>query len=100
MTMTTEELIKAYQEYDKILIKFGAIWCGPCKAMEPALKEIMAERTDIKIFDLDVDENEELVELFKIRNVPVMFLIKNGVTVNKYVGSANKAQILSFIDEQ
>jgi len=98
--MTTEELTKAYQEYDKILIKFGASWCGPCKAMEPALKEIMKERTDIKIFDLDVDENEELVQLFKVRNVPVMFLIKEGATVNKYVGGASKAQILSFIDEQ
>jgi thioredoxin 1 len=98
--MTTEELTKAYQEYDKILIKFGASWCGPCKAMEPALKEVMEERTDVKIFDLDVDENEELVQLFRVRNVPVMFLIKEGVTVNKFVGGASKAQILSFIDEQ
>lgn len=98
--MTTEELKQEYQKHDKILIKFGAAWCGPCKAMEPALKEIIDERPDIKVFDLDVDENEELVQLFQVRNIPVMFLIKEGVTVNKYVGGASKAQILSFIDEQ
>lgn len=98
--MTTEELTKLYQENNKILLKFGAAWCGPCKAMEPVLNEIAEERPDIKVIQLDVDENEELVQLFKIRNVPVLFLIKEGVTVNKYVGGASKAQILNFIDGQ
>jgi thioredoxin 1 len=98
--MTTEELTKLYQENDNILLKFGASWCGPCKAMEPVLKEVAAERPDVKVIELDVDENEELVQLFRVRNVPVMFLIKCGVTINKFVGGASKAQILSFIDEQ
>ena len=98
--MTTEELTKLYQENDKILLKFGASWCGPCKAMEPVLKEVAAERPDVKVIELDVDENEELVQLFRVRNVPVLFLIKCGVTINKFVGGASKAQILSFIDEQ
>jgi thioredoxin 1 len=98
--MTTEELTKLYQENDKILLKFGASWCGPCKAMEPVLKEVAAERPDVRVIELDVDENEELVQLFRIRNVPIMFLIKCGVTINKFVGGASKSQILSFIDEQ
>ena len=98
--MTTEELVKLYQENDKILLKFGASWCGPCKAMEPILKEVAAERPDVRVIELDVDENEELVQLFRVRNVPIMFLINCGVTINKFVGGASKAQILSFIDEQ
>lgn len=98
--MTTEELKKLYEEKDLILIKFGATWCGPCKAMEPVLKEIAEERPDVCVLDLDVEENEELVSLFRIRNVPALFLIKDGVTVDKFVGGASKEQILSFINGQ
>lgn len=98
--MTAEDLTKLYQEHDLILIKFGAPWCGPCKTMEPVLHEIAGERTDVKIVELNVDEEEEMVQLFRVRNVPALFLIKCGVTISKHVGGANKEQILSFIDEQ
>ena len=98
--MTAEDLTKLYEENDLVLIKFGAPWCGPCKTMEPVLHEIAGERPDVKIVELNVEEEEEMVQMFRVRNVPAMFLIKCGVTINKYVGGANKEQILSFINEQ
>ena len=97
--MTTEELSKIYQENERILIKFGAPWCGPCKAMEPVMKEVKEARPDVKVLEFNADEEEEMVQLFKVRNVPVLYWIKNGITVNKYVGGANKEQILSFMTE-
>jgi len=96
--MTTEELNDLYLENDKILIKFGASWCGPCKAMEPILEEIKKERPDVKVLELDVDSESELVNLFKIRSVPTLFWIKEGVTVNKIVGGVNKETILSLME--
>ena len=96
--MTTEELNDLYLENDKVLIKFGASWCGPCKAMEPILEEIKKERPDVKVLELDVDSESELVNLFRIRSVPTLFWIKEGVTVNKLVGGVNKETILSLME--
>ena len=96
--MTTEELNDLFLENDKVLIKFGASWCGPCKAMEPILEEIKKERPDVKVLELDVDSESELVNLFRIRSVPTLFWIKEGVTVDKLVGGVNKETILSLME--
>lgn len=95
--MTKEDLLKIYQENSKVLIKFGASWCGPCKAMEPVLKEIEEARPDVKVIELDVDSEEEMVQLFRVRSVPTIFWIKDGVTIDKYVGGASKEQLLSMM---
>ena len=95
--MTTEELKKIYQENDRVLIKFGASWCGPCKAMEPVLKEVAEARPDVKVIELDVDNEEEMVQLFRVRSVPTVFWIVEGVTIDKHVGGASKEQLLSFM---
>ena len=96
--MTTEELNDLFLDNDKVLIKFGASWCGPCKAMEPILEEIKKERPDVKVLELDVDSESELVNLFRIRSVPTLFWIKEGVTVDKLVGGVNKETILSLME--
>ena len=97
--MTTEELKKIYQDFDNVLIKFGASWCGPCKAMEPVMKELEAENPKIKFIELDVDKEEEMVQLFRVRSVPTLFYIKSRVTINKHVGGASKEQIQSMLNE-
>jgi len=97
--MTTEELKKVYEEHSKVLIKFSATWCGPCQAMVPIIEELKTENPDVYFLEFNIDDEEEMVQLFRVRSVPTLYYIKDGVTVDKFVGGATKEQLQNFIDQ-
>ena len=62
-----------------VLVDFFAEWCGPCKAMKPILEEL---KSKIDIQDIDVDEADPVVLTnYKIRNIPVLVLLKDDKEV-------------------
>lgn len=75
----------------KVLVKFGAPWCGPCRMMNPVL-EILS--TEIEIIDVNIDENEELATEYGIRSVPTFIFLEDGKEYNRHVGSASKELLL------
>ena len=59
------------KEQRTILIKFGAIWCGPCKNIEPAFDQLMRECfPDILVLKIDIDKSPDLAELFEVERIP------------------------------
>lgn len=68
----------------KILVKFGAPWCGPCRTIEPVL-EAMAE-DGFKVYDVNTDENQELAARFGIRSVPTLIIFENGKQIETLIG--------------
>lgn len=79
------------------LIKFGASWCGPCRAMMPILEEL---KNKIKIEDIDVDEVDPIVLTnYKIRNIPVLVLLQDNKEVWRHVGSISKVELENKIKE-
>ena len=75
----------------KVLVKFGAPWCGPCRMMNPLL-EILS--TEIEIIDVDIDEFGGLGEEYCVRSVPTFVFLENGEEYNRHVGSASKELLL------
>lgn len=80
-----------------VLLDFWANWCGPCKALGPVLDEIAAERSDIKVVKVEVDENRELARKYRVMSVPTLLVIKNGETVSRSLGIQSKEKILSML---
>ncbi len=80
-----------------VLLDFWASWCGPCQRVAPILEEVAAERPDIKVGKINVDEEGALAEKFGIMSIPTLIVIKNGTVAKQAVGLRPKADILGML---
>ena len=81
-----------------VLIDFWATWCGPCKMIAPIVEEIAAEREDIIVGKIDVDQEMDLAVRFGITSIPTLVLMKNGEVAATMVGYRPKADILKLLE--
>lgn len=80
-----------------VLVDFWATWCGPCQMVGPVLEEIASEVDDVKIAKVNVDENQELAQKYRVMSIPMLALVKGGEVVDTAVGARPKEDILKFI---
>jgi len=98
MAITKENFQHEVIESEKtVLIDFWASWCGPCRMVSPVIDEIAAEREDIKVCKVNVDEQPELAAAFKVASIPMLAVMKGGKLVNASVGAQPKANILALL---
>ena len=84
-----------------VLVDFWAEWCGPCKAIAPALDELASTYDGkLTIAKVNVDENRTIPAKFGIRGIPTLMVFKNGQLSATKVGQMSKAQLSQFIDQQ
>lgn len=81
-----------------VLVDFYAEWCGPCKGMKPVLEELKSKvGSTASIIKIDVDKNQQLAAVYKIRSVPTLMLFKNGRIVWQQAGTATLNQLTQLI---
>src|SRR3977135_849950 len=81
-----------------VLVDFWAPWCGPCRVVGPVLEEIAAERSDVRIVKLDIDENPQTAARFQVLSIPTMILFKGGEAVKTVIGAYPKKRLEQELD--
>jgi len=80
-----------------VLLDFWASWCMPCKMVAPIVEEIAAERTDVKVGKINVDDEPELSGNFGVMSIPTLVVMKNGEVADSAVGARPKEAILDML---
>jgi thioredoxin 1 len=76
-----------------VLVDFWAPWCGPCRVVAPVLEEIAAERPELRIVKLNVDDNQQTAAAYDVLSIPTMILFKNGAAAKKIIGAYPKRKL-------
>ena len=85
---------------EPVVVDFFAEWCGPCKAMAPALEQVATElKGKVKVVKLDVDQNPDITQKYRIQAMPTLMLFKDGNVVNQKIGAlVQKKQLADWIN--
>jgi len=82
-----------------VLVDAWAVWCGPCRMIEPIVDELANEMVGrARIAKLNVDENPTTASRFGLRSIPTLLVIKGGQEVDRILGAQPKMEILKRLD--
>ena len=97
---TTENFEKEVLESDvPVLVDFWATWCMPCKMLAPVIEEIAAEADGYKVGKVDVDQEPELAQKYRIMSIPSILVFKNGKVAASTVGVQPKAALKELLNK-
>jgi thioredoxin 1 len=78
-----------------VLVEFTADWCPPCRQMGPVLRALAAEEADrLKVVQLNVDQNPEITNAYKVLSMPTFMVFRGGEPVKAMVGARPKRRLL------
>ena len=82
-----------------VVVDFSATWCGPCKMLAPVFEGVSNKMADkAKFFKVDVDQNNNLAQKYRIAAVPTMIIFKDGVPVENLAGFMPEQNITNKVN--
>ena len=82
-----------------VLVDFWAEWCGPCRMVGPIVEQLAQSlEGKVKVFKLNVDQNQEIAMKYNVQSIPSLVLFKNGNEVARIVGLSSKEKYEAFVN--
>ncbi len=79
-----------------VLVDFTAVWCGPCKMVDPIIKQLAGEwEGKVKVVKCDADQNPEVLMKYGIMGIPTVMLFKGGTMLERATGYQPKDKLVS-----
>lgn len=82
-----------------VLLDFYADWCGPCRMVSPIVDEIAEENPQYLVGKINVDNERELAQSFRVLSIPTLVVIKNGNITHQSPGAKSKEEILALLKD-
>ena len=100
-TIATKENFSKVTAGPITIVDFWAPWCGPCKMVDPILEQLEPKFADkINFVKMNVDDNQELAEQFKVMSIPSLVVFKNGVAKEKITGVFPKEKLERYFEKK
>ena len=88
-----EEVINASEP---VLVDFSAVWCGPCKMLDPVVKQLAGEwEGKVKVVKIDADENPNILTQYGVLGIPTLLFFKEGEIQERVTGFMPKDKLIS-----
>lgn len=93
--MRTAEFYESLIDGEKVLLHFSAVWCTPCRLMEPSMAEFLGDNPDIRYLKIDVDDKSyaDLLGEFSVRSVPTIISFEGRKKVKSVTGAKSKSEL-------
>jgi thioredoxin 1 len=105
MVSETEPVQSMSQYFDATIaenkltvVDFYTTWCGPCKRMDPFVKQVKAENADINVLQVDAEAYMDISQRYNLEGYPTLIFFKGGQVVDRALGYMEKEGIMQFVN--
>ena len=83
-----------------VLLDFWAVWCGPCRMVAPTIDKLAEDYAGKAVVGkVNVDEEADLAEQFKVMSIPTIYVLKGGKVVERVIGARSYEELAVLLDK-